>query len=167
MATIGKKFIDPDKWESAWFSRLSPGQKLLYCYLWERADHSGVIEIIYPVWSAHIGQQIDKETLDKLIDSVNYDKDRILIFGDKILLSEYIRFQQKPDETEPLSGTHGFTKTIVRVLKGHGLYEEVKKRDPILFTDFEDKNSDSDISKASASLAKGYGKGLSKSKSQI
>jgi hypothetical protein len=166
MATIGKKFIEPDKWELAWFSRLSPGQKLLYCYLWERADHAGVIEIVYPVWSAHIGQDINEQTLKKLIEMVNQDHERIAVFGDKVFITGYIRLQQKPDPEEPLSGTHGFTKTIARLLKRHELYDDVKKRDPILFSAFEDKSIDSNASEPSTRLTQDYDKGLSRSRSK-
>lgn len=165
MATVGKKFTSPDKWEAGWFARLSAGQKLLYSYMWDRCDHSGVLEFIAPVWSAHIGQPVTEEDLQKLKDKVNTNRERVAIIEDRVWLIEYIRFQQQPDRAKPISVNHPMLKTIVRLLKEHNLYGAAKERDQLLFKDFEDENATSGVSKASPSLPEGRGKSLSGSKS--
>ena len=138
MATIGKKFLDPDKWEAGWWTRLSQGQKLLYTYIWERCDHAGAIEFVPQIFSAHIGQQIDAESLQKLADAVNTDCERIVIYSSNLIwLTEYLRFNQQGDPNKSLSPDYSFHKHVARIIQQRGLVDEIIKRDPILLSKFE------------------------------
>lgn len=136
MATIGKTFSDPDKWEEAWFNELTTDQKLLYTYLWERCDHAGVIQIIPALWTIHIGLEIDNGFLNGLIEAVNDDRERITVFNKKLWFPEYIRFNQQSDLTKALSDNYSFHKHVFSRVKKHALIEEIQKRDPILLMNF-------------------------------
>lgn len=142
MATIGKKFSDPDKWESGWFLDLTPEQKLLYAYLWERCDHAGIIEPIPALLSAHIGHQTTAESIENLIQVVNADRERIVRHGQKLWFPEYIRYQQQADNAKPLRQGKPFHKTVFALIQQHGLIPEVQKRDPVLLKDFVHVNDE-------------------------
>lgn len=167
MATVGKKFTSPEKWEAAWFSRLSPGEKLLYYYLWDRCDHAGVIEFLPAIWGAHIGQSIDEQSLDDLMDAVNSEQDRILKIDEKVWLVGYISYQQQKKKGAPVKAGHPMLPKIVDLLKGHSLFDVFVKRYPALLSGYLAENSDSGTLKPTPSLIQGLGVSLSRSKSQI
>lgn len=159
MATIGKTFSDPDKWEENWFLRLPKKLKYLYVYLWERCDHAGVVEVVLPIWSAHTGLDLDRNSLNHLIEISNSDKERILDLKSKIWFTEYIRFNQQSDPTLGLRSNYTFHKHVFKRLKNHGIVDEVNKRDPILLNAFHDLSSEETvISKANESLNQDLGK---------
>lgn len=164
MATIGKTFSDPDKWESTWFSKLTPDQKLLFIYMWERCDHSGVIECIPAVWSAHIGLEIDSESLQSLTDSINTDKERLKPLQDKYWFTEYIRFNQQSDPEKPLSKDYSFHKHVYKRILHHGLVDEILNRDPILLKEFVSPAKLKPYLSLTEGLTKSTGKGTSKGK---
>lgn len=171
MATIGRTFSDPDKWEENWFLRLPKQLKYLYVYLWERCDHAGVIEVHLPIWSAHTGFNYDQESLNKLIEIANGDKERILDLKSKIWFTAYIRFNQQTDPTKGLSSTYTFHKHVYGRLKNHNLVDEVDKRDPILLKEFKSISQEETIpSKAngrlSEDLPKKTGKGAGRGKGE-
>lgn len=165
MATVGKKFTSPEKWEQVWFSKLSPGQKLLYGYIWDRCDHSGVLEFIPNVWSAHTGQTINDEHLEKLIVQINQTEEKILWIGDKVWLPDYISYQQQKKKSTPVKAGHPMLPKIVVLLFDHGLFEEHRERYPYLLNDYLKENSDFEPLKASTSLIQGCEVPLSSSKS--
>lgn len=138
MATIGRTFSDPDKWDENWFIKnLTVEQRYLYLYLWERCDHAGVIDVVLPVWIAHTGLELDEDKLDELVHLVNSDSERILHLGSKIWFTEYIRFNQQTDTTKGLTPNYSFHKHVLKRLKKHSLVDEVMNRDPILLHQFE------------------------------
>ena len=140
MATVGKTFSDPDKWDQPWFMNLSPGKKLLFTYLWERCDHAGVIHITPALWQAHTGLQIDDDLLDSFMQEVNQDQEQIVLIGKKLWFTGYIRFNQQSDITLPLSNTYSFHKHVYKTLVQHKLIEQVQERDPVLLLNFTSSN---------------------------
>ena len=142
MATIGKTFSDPDKWEEPWFLALTPNQKFIFVYLWERCDHSGVIHITLPLWSAHTGLNITESVFQDLVEMVNQDQERITIFQKKLWFTEYIRFNQQNDPSQPLSDKYPFHKHVFKIVQKHGLTDEINRRDPILLSKFIDNEID-------------------------
>lgn len=147
MATIGKTFSDPDKWEEPWFTSLSPGKKLLFCYLWERCDHAGVIHITPAIWSAHTGLKVEQALLDDFVENVNEGLERVAIFGKRLWFTEYIRFNQQSDISLPLSDKYSFHKHVYKIIRKHGLTDEVNKRDPILLENFLQNENDVSVGK--------------------
>ena len=145
MATIGKSFSDPDKWEEPWFANLSPEKKLLFIYLWDRCDHAGVINITTPIWSAHTGLDIDGEMLESIIEEMNEENEQVVNLGRKIWFLHYIRFNQQPDPSRALSAKHPFHQHIFKRLQTRGLVDEVNRRDPILLSEFMNQGIDASI----------------------
>lgn len=137
MATIGRTFIDPDKYEQNWFLNLPLEIKYLYMYCWERCDHSGVIEVSLSMWSFHTKLNVTEELVKEMISLANFDKERIVELDSKIWFTEYIRFNQQTDPTKGLSANYSFHKHVFGRLNSHGLVEAINKRDPILLKDFD------------------------------
>ena len=142
MATIGKTFSDPDKWEEPWFISLTPGKKLLFTYLWERCDHAGVIHITFPLWSAHTGLNIDEALFNEFVEEINQDSEKVLVFGKKLWFTDYIRFNQQSDPSLPLSDKYSFHKHVFKTIQKHALTDEINRRDPILLSKFIDDEID-------------------------
>lgn len=160
MATIGKSFSDPDKWENAWFACLDADQKLLFMYMWDRCDHVGVLEFIPNVWSAHTDLKIDMEFVQILMERINGDKERLVITGRKFWFPKYIRYNQQPDPEKPLSAKHPFHKHIWKRAIQHDLVDEINQRDPILLKEFI---SSSDYKTNTSEANVRHSKGISKS----
>lgn len=55
------KYTETDKWRDAWFTTLSPLEKLLFIFLYENCDEAGFIEVNYPVWVSQLG--MDKKQI--------------------------------------------------------------------------------------------------------
>ena len=47
------RFTDTEKWSDAWFANLSSKSKLLFLYLCDNCNLTGIIEINYNLWAAH------------------------------------------------------------------------------------------------------------------
>lgn len=58
-----KRFTETLKWEDPWFRRLKPHQKLLWQYMCDRCDHSGVIDLDYEAASFQIGAEVSEADL--------------------------------------------------------------------------------------------------------
>lgn len=81
---MAKRFYDPQLWDRD-FRKLSPRVKLLWFYLWSKADAAGVL--------TYDPELIEFETGEKYImgDVKNFGADKILVFdGNKILLKQFI-----------------------------------------------------------------------------
>lgn len=153
MATIGKTFSDPDKYEQNWFTDLSTKQKFLYMYCWDRCDHAGVLEISLKTWSFHTNIDLELNDLDELIDKCNEGKERIVKLETQIWFTEYIRFNQVTDPTKGMSCNHPFHKHVYGRLMLHGLFERLYDRDMLLLKDFKsvyEKDSNPSVSLSEA-----------------
>jgi len=136
VATIGKTFSDPTKWAEPWFISLTLPHKLLYTYLWEMCDHAGVIHIVPALWQAHTGLQVDQEMISEFVETVNEDAERIAIIGRSLWFTEYIRFNQQSDLSEPLKPNYSFHKHVFKLIRKHSLIDEIIKRDKVLLQEF-------------------------------
>jgi hypothetical protein len=167
MATVGKKFVDPNWLEEGWYINLEPIQKTLFDYIWKKADHAGLVEFIPGVWSAQIGANITKKDIDDLMESLKDGSQPLIWFNkNKLWFPQYIRFQQTKDKTKSLSPGAPFHKKVFSLVKEHNLVEEIQKRDPVLLKDFLEENAVSEESKPYDSPTQGYDKGLSRSTSK-
>ncbi len=163
MATIGRSFSDPDKYEQNWFISLTMEEGYLYSYCWDRCDHAGVIEITYSLMSFHTKLNVCEELVKSMVKKVNKDKERIVIFGNKIWLCEYIRFNQQTDPTKGLRSNYSFHKHVFGRAITHGITDDIVKRDPLLFKDFDiTLDNDPKLSKPSISLRSDLGKSTGK-----
>lgn len=108
-----KRFTDADKWEDAWFRKLSPTAKLLWLYVCDRCDHAGVWKVDREAAAFFIGGEIDWEGASKELGS------RIVALskGDKWYLPKFVTFQYgvKPN---PKNRPHA---SAIAILASHGL----------------------------------------------
>lgn len=136
MATIGKTFNDPEKFEQRWYLQLPKDLKHLYLYCWERSDHAGVIEF-NPMWEVHTGIKVTQEMIDEMITICNQKKKRIVkLEDDKMWFTEYIRLNQQSDLTQGLRLNYSFHKHVFNRILHHGLFHLIHERDPLLLREY-------------------------------
>lgn len=85
---MAKRFTDTDKWDRAWFRKLSPKLKCAWFYFLDKCDHAGIYNIDLDAMSFNIGEKI---TLDEIKKS--FGNKLSLIDGDKFLIKAFIDFQ--------------------------------------------------------------------------
>lgn len=83
-----KRFTETGKWLDTWYKRLEPRLKLLYQYILDTCDHSGVFEFDPETASTLIGMPVENKDLHRFGD------DRIAhLRGEKWVVVKFIRFQ--------------------------------------------------------------------------
>jgi hypothetical protein len=85
---VSKRFTDTDKWDRAWFRKLSPKLKCVWFYLLDKCDHAGIYNIDFDAMSFNIGEKITLEEIRK-----NFGNKLTLVDGDKFLIKAFIDFQ--------------------------------------------------------------------------
>lgn len=83
---MAKRFTDTDKWGKSWFRKLSPKMKLIWFYLLDNCDIAGFWDIDLEAMSFMIGDTISLKDLESF-------EDRLVIFGDKLHLKGFTKFQ--------------------------------------------------------------------------
>ena len=85
---MSKRFTDTQKWLDPWFADLTPEQKLLWLYLCDMCDNSGVVDLSIRLAQAIIGGEENiKENLTALSRRVK------VIDGGKYHLPTFVDFQ--------------------------------------------------------------------------
>lgn len=85
---MSKRFTDTQKWLDPWFADLTPEQKLLWLYLCDMCDNSGVVDLSIRLAQAIIGGEENiKENLTALSRRVK------VIAGGKYHLPTFVDFQ--------------------------------------------------------------------------
>ncbi|MBO6622463.1 MAG: hypothetical protein JJ892_12265 [Balneola sp.] len=132
MSNTAKRFFK-NNWDEPVFFNLTSEQKLLYKYLWERSDIAGVCLLNYPVISMYVGFEVNNETIDRLVISLDGEAEKI----DKqsIWFKEFVRFQQK-ESGGSLSLTSPPHKSAVNQLNKAGIYSKAYENDTELFANY-------------------------------
>jgi len=108
-----RRLTDPDKWADPWFRRLVPTSKIFFLYLLDRVDWAGVWEKDFELFAFDTGIDICP---DALLEDLG---DRVVLLDDRrILLPNFVRFQQNDRELSPSNPAH---RHIIRLLKKHRL----------------------------------------------
>ena len=84
---MAKRFTDSFKWEDGWFRKLPVKLKLLWCYILDRCDNSGVWKIDLELASFFIGDTITHEDLTNFSDRIEF------LNNEKIWIIRFIEFQ--------------------------------------------------------------------------
>jgi len=86
---VAYRFTNTDKWNDAWFSSLSPSEKLLFDYLCDICDIAGFAEMILKKWSADTGIPLSE------IKGALKGLQRGLVFsGDCIYVKNFLKHQK-------------------------------------------------------------------------
>lgn len=113
---MSKRLHDSCIWEKKWFREFSPEEKLLFLYIKDRCDMSGVWEIDFDLASFYIGKKINIDVLKKL-------SKHIFVFSceRKLLIIDFIFFQYG-ESLNPSSPVH---KKVISILSKHKLSEKI------------------------------------------
>lgn len=111
-----KRFTETNKWQDPWFSELTQGQKLLWLYLCDNCDNSGVIDLSKRIAKFLIGTDSD---IDEDIKALG-ERVEILNCG-KLLIPRFISFQ-----FGALSEKSNLHKSVFQCIKKNNLEERFK-----------------------------------------
>lgn len=121
---MAKRLTASEKWDDAWFRKLSPVNKCLWIYLLDRCDCAGVFEWDAGLASVYIGTDV---TLDGMEGRV------LQVSGEKYWIPKFIEFQYGCTVTE-LTDTSSIHRGVLKIVKKYGLvkhYESLTKPLPI------------------------------------
>lgn len=82
-----KRFTETTKWADPWYRRLSPSAKLLWSYLTDNCDCTGLIDLDLDSATFHIGAKIEEKHLAELASRLQRTIDA------KIFIPRFIPFQ--------------------------------------------------------------------------
>ncbi len=105
-----KRFTDTNKWRDPWFRRLTPTAKLLFQWLVDNCDNSGVIDFDSESASFEIGAPIKPSHLSELGDRLK------AIPNGKLLVAKFVKFQ-----FGQLSKESRVHNSVIKIIESHGL----------------------------------------------
>ncbi len=82
-----KRFTDTGKWNDPWFRALTPTSKLLWSWLVDHCDNSGVIDPDMALASFQIGQPVNQDHIIEIGDRIEK------ISNGKYWIPKFVRFQ--------------------------------------------------------------------------
>lgn len=113
---MAKRFTDTNKWDQAWFRKLTPRLKCLWMFMVDRCDHAGVLEIDFDSMSFFVGEIVVIEDIE------THFLDQIEIVSDtKIIITAFIDFQY--GELNPENRVH---KSVISRLERLALKKGLK-----------------------------------------
>jgi len=114
---MSKRFTETEKWRDPWFRKLTPAQKLLWFYLLDNCDQSGVIDFDHEFAEFQIGIKSSEK------DIVALSKQLLKLPNGKLWLHKFVRYQYGK-----LSHDCKPHKPVFAALEKHGIsIEEVFK----------------------------------------
>ncbi len=105
-----KRFTATDKWDDKWFRVLSPRTKLLWMYLLDHCDNSGVVDPDLMLASFQIGETVDEKNLTELGNRLQ------TLPNGKLWIPKFIRFQF--GDLNPESRVHA---SVIKLLSFHAI----------------------------------------------
>lgn len=85
---MAKRFTDTDKWKREWFYELKPNAKLVWLYLLDQCDHSGIWPRNFKLLSEQIGLKVQHK------DFVEWFGSKLILFDtDKYFIPSFFEFQ--------------------------------------------------------------------------
>jgi hypothetical protein len=134
---MAKRFTDTDKWKTPLLKGLEAPYKLLWLYILDDCDHSGIWLVDMDVANIRLGQQIDVN------DAISELSDNIIVLddGDKWFIPEFISFQYGE-----LSLDNRVHKSVIQSLTKHGIEYKGLTR-PLQGSTYKDKDKYQDKDK--------------------
>jgi hypothetical protein len=116
---MGKRMTATEKWDKAWFRKLSPRQKSLWQFLCDKCDHAGMWEIDFDNASHYVNDVTPITAAD-----LKAFGDRVEMYsGDKLWIVSFCDFQY-----ENLSEKCPAHKPVFKLLKKYSLLDRVLNR---------------------------------------
>ena len=114
---MSKRFTETEKWRDPWFRKLTPAQKLLWFYLLDNCDQSGVIDFDHEFAEFQIGIKSSEKDVAAL------SKQLLKLPNGKLWIHKFVRYQYGK-----LSHDCKPHKPVFAALEKHGIsIEEVFK----------------------------------------
>ena len=116
---MAKRFTDTEKWKKPFIRNLSAPYKLLWLYICDDCDHSGIWQVDIDVAKIRIGEDINEQ------DAIKFFDDKIIKIdnGNKWFIPSFIDFQY-PSGLNPDNKAHG---GIVKMLIKYKLIDDQLK----------------------------------------
>lgn len=129
---MAKRFTDTEKWKREWFSELSMKAKLVWMYLLDNCDHTGVWHSNFKLMSFQLGTPVKKSEFE------TWFKHKLqLISSDKYFIRSFVEFQY--GELKEGNNAH---KAVLELLKKVGPHEPLNS--PSRGAQDKDKEKDKD-----------------------
>lgn len=114
-----KRFTDTEKWKKPFIRNLSAPYKLLWLYICDDCDHSGIWQVDIDVAKIRIGEDINEQ------DAIKFFDDKIIKIdnGNKWFIPSFIDFQY-PSGLNPDNKAHG---GIIKMLIKYNLIDDQLK----------------------------------------
>ncbi len=110
---MAKRYTDTDKWKKMWFRKLKNDHKVFWMYLLDQCDHAGIWEVDFDLASYFCNGIKETEIRDTFIKQYHEFDD-----GKRWFLKDFIEFQYRE-----LDGSNRVHKSVITLLKRHGLYK--------------------------------------------
>lgn len=130
---MSKRFTDTNKWNKSFFSDLDIKAKLVWIYLLDNCDNTGVYPINMKLMSFQVGFKVDMDMLFSWFGSKI-----IAIESDKLFIKSFIDFQY--GELNESNNAH---KPVINLIKRIGPIEDLK----CSYLGVQDKDKDKDQAK--------------------
>ena len=141
---MAKRFTDTSKWDRLWFRKLKPIHKILWNFLCDKCDHSGIIDVDIESWEFFIGTKLDLVTIEN-----EFQKQFLKIDECRWFLIDFIPFQYncQISELNPSNKVHA---SIIDKLNKFNIQELLKEgaNKPLSRGLEGDKDKDMDKDKA-------------------
>ncbi len=112
---MAKRFADSEKWKKNFFSNLSMQGKLVWIYLLDNCDNTGIWSINYKLLSFQVGFNVEQS------DIVEWFSSKIaFIENDKILIKPFIEFQYGK-----LNESNNAHKPVLKLIEKIGPIEDL------------------------------------------
>jgi hypothetical protein len=130
---MAKRFTDTDKWKKPFIKTLKAPYKLLWLYILDDCDHSGMWQVDIEVAQIRIGETID------LREAANVFGDKITVLenGEKWFIQDFIDFQY--GQLNPENRAHKSVLNLLDKYKNKGLTSSLQGA--------KDKEQDKDMVK--------------------
>lgn len=107
---MSKRMTETGKWETPWFRKMSSKHKLLWGWLCDRCDSSGVIDVDWELASFQIGEKVSESDLKA------FDQRVSKLPSGKLYLTSFVSFQY--GKLSEASRPHA---AVISLLRRHGI----------------------------------------------
>lgn len=132
---MAKRFTDTEKWKRPWFRKLSCSAKLVWFYLLDQCDHSGIWHADFELLSFQLGEEVTSKELEAW-----FGEKLTMIESDKYFIPSFVDFQY--GELNPNNNAH---KSVIATLEKVGANNPLNS--PFLGAQDKDKDKDKDQDK--------------------